>query len=81
MDEETEKLYKKAIQLSDARTKNLADYVCSMLEHSVETLNMDAEAYKAEYGKDVDQNGLNAYKVGVLRFTIELMLERARDYK
>lgn len=81
MDEETEKLYKKAIQLSDARTKNLADYVCSMLEHSVETLNMDAEAYKAEYGKDVDQNELNAYKVGVLRFTIELMLERARGYK
>lgn len=81
MSEDTEKLYKRAIQLADARTKNLADYVCSMLEHSVETLNMDAEAYRVEYGKDVDQDGLNAYKVGVLRFTIELMLERARDYK
>lgn len=81
MSEEIEKLYKKALELADARTKNLADYVFSMLTHSAETLNMDAEAYKAEYGKDIDQDGLNAYKVGVLKFTIELMLERARDYK
>ncbi len=81
MSEETEKLYKKALELADARTKSLAGYVCSMLKHSAETLDMDIETFRAEYGRDVGQDELDARKVGIMKITIELMLERARGYK